>query len=134
MKETIYKSLILSLFLTNIWSVVMFFIYFFESPGWLHGLETIIFFIKTCWTSIVLGIIVILISFIKSIKIKFKMFLLVLIAWINVFLSILLITVMSLKITGLDAFYELVLILIISVISVLLIRKLSKQVNIRSNE
>jgi len=134
MKETIYKSLILSLFLTNIWSVVMFFIYFFESPGWLHGLETIIFFIKTCWTSIVLGIIVILISFIKSIKIKFKMFLLVLIAWINVFLSILLITVMSLKITGLDAFYELGLILIISIISLLLIRKLSKQVNIYPNE
>lgn len=134
MKETIYKSLILSLFLTNIWSVVMFFIYFFESLGWLHGLGTLIIFIKTCWTSIVLGIIVILISFIKSVKIKFKMFLLVLIAWINVFLSILLITIMSLKITGLDAFYELVLILIISVISVLLIRKLSKQVNIRSNE
>lgn len=134
MKETIYKSLILSLFLTNIWSVVMFFIYFFESPGWLHGLETIIIFIKTCWTSIVLGIIVILISFIKSIKIKFKMFLLVLIAWINVFLSILLITVMSLKITGLDAFYELGLILIISIISLLLIRKLSKQVNIYPNE
>ncbi|KIO50603.1 hypothetical protein [Flavobacterium hibernum] len=134
MKETIYKSLILSLFLTNIWSVVMFFIYFFESPGWLHGLETLIIFIKTCWTLIVLGLIVILISFIKSIKIKFKIFSLALIAWINVFLSILLITIMSLKITGLDAFYELVLILIISVISVLLIRKLSKQVNIRSNE
>lgn len=134
MKETVYKSLILSLFLTNIWSVVMFFIYFFESPGWLHGLETIIIFIKTCWTSIILGIIVILISFIKSVKIKFKMFLLVLIAWINVFLSILLITIMSLKITGLDAFYELVLILIISVISLLLIRKLSKQVNIYPNE
>ena len=134
MKETIYKSLILSLFLTNIWSIVMFFIYFFESPGWLHGLETLIIFIKTCWTLIVLGLIVILISFIKSIKIKFKIFSLALIAWINVFLSILLITIMSLKITGLDAFYELVLILIISVISVLLIRKLSKQVNIRSNE
>jgi len=134
MKETIHKSLILSLFLTNIWSVVMFFIYFFESPGWLHGLETLIIFIKTCWTLIVLGLIVILISFIKSIKIKFKIFSLALIAWINVFLSILLITIMSLKITGLDAFYELVLILIISVISVLLIRKLSKQVNIRSNE
>ena len=134
MKETIYKSLILSLFLTNIWSVVMFFIYFFESPGWLHGLETLIIFIKTCWTLIVLGLIVILISFIKSIKIKFKIFSLALIAWINIFLSILLITIMSLKITGLDAFYELGLLFIISIISLLLIRKLLKQANIQINE
>lgn len=134
MKETIYKSLIISLLITNIWSVVMFFIYFFESPGWLHGLETIIIFTKTCWTSIVLGIIVILISFIKSVKIKFKIFLLVLIAWINVFLSVLLITTMALEIIQLDAFYELGLVLIISIISLLLIRKLSKQVNIRPNE
>lgn len=134
MKETIYKSLILSLFLTNIWSVIMFFIYFFESPGWLHGLETLIIFIKTCWTLIVLGLIAILISFIKSVKIKFKIFLLVLIAWINVFLSILLITIMSLKITRLDALYELGLVFIISIISLLLIRKLSKQVNIYPNE
>lgn len=131
MKETIYKSLILSLFLTNIWSVVMFFIYFFESPGWLHGLETLIIFIKTCWTLIVVGLIVILISFIKSIKIKFKIFSLALIAWINIFLSILLITNMSLKITGLDAFYELGLVFIISIISLLLIRKLLKQANIQ---
>lgn len=134
MKETIYKSLILSLFLTNIWSVVMFFIYFFESPGWLHGLETLIIFIKTCWTLIVVGLIVILISFIKSIKIKFKIFSLALIAWINIFLSILLITIMSLKITGLDAFYELGLLFIISIISLLLIRKLLKQANIQINE
>ena len=134
MKETIYKSLILSLFLTNIWSVVMFFIYFFESPGWLHGLETLIIFIKTCWTLIVVGLIVILISFIKSIKIKFKIFSLALIAWINIFLSILLITNMSLKITGLDAFYELGLVFIISIISLLLIRKLLKQANIQINE
>lgn len=134
MKETIYKSLILSLFLTNIWSVVMFFIYFFESPGWLHGLETLIIFIKTCWTLIVVGLIVILISFIKSIKIKFKIFSLALIAWINIFLSILLITNMSLKITGLDAFYELGLLFIISIISLLLIRKLLKQANIQINE
>lgn len=134
MKETIYKSLIFSLFLTNIWSIVMFFIYFFESPGWLHGLETLIIFIKTCWTLIVVGLIVILISFIKSIKIKFKIFSLALIAWINIFLSILLITNMSLKITGLDAFYELGLQFIISIISLLLIRKLSKQANIQINE
>lgn len=134
MKETIYKSLILSLLLTNIWSVVMFFIYFFESPGWLHGLETLIIFIKTCWTLIVVGLIVILISFIKSIKIKFKIFSLALIAWINIFLSILLITNMSLKITGLDAFYELGLLFIISIISLLLIRKLLKQANIQINE
>lgn len=134
MKETIYKSLITSLILTNIWSIIMFFIYFFESPGWLHGLETLIIFIKTCWTSIALGLIVIVITLIKSIKVKFKIFSLVLIAWVNVFLSILLITIMSLKITGLDAFYELGLVFIISIISSLLIRKLSKQANIQINE
>lgn len=134
MKETIYKSLILSLFLTNIWSVVMFFIYFFESPGWLHGLGTLIIFIKTCWTLIVLGLIVILISLIKSVKIKFKIFSLALIAWINIFLSILLIIIMSLRIVRLDAFYELGLVFIISIISLLLIRKLLKQANIQINE
>lgn len=134
MKETIYKSLITSLILTNIWSIIMFFIYFFESPGWLHGLETLIIFIKTCWTSIALGLIAIVISFIKSVKVKFKIFSLVLIAWMNIFFSILLITIMSFKIAGLDAFYEMGLVFIISITSLLLIRKISKKTNIQPNE
>lgn len=91
MKETIQKSLIISLLLTNIWSVIAFFIYFFESSGLFHGFQTLIFFMYSCWISAALGILILLLSFLKIWKSNYlKKFLFVIIGWFNIFLSILL--------------------------------------------
>lgn len=91
MKETIQRSLIISLLLTNIWSIVTFFIYFFESSGLFHGIRTLIFFMYSCWISAALGIFMFLFSFLKIWKSNhLKVFLLVFMGWLNVFFSILL--------------------------------------------
>lgn len=134
MKATIGKSLILSLLITNIWSVITFFIYFYESPGWFHGFETLGFFLYSCWFSAGLGLLVILISFIKRIKIKFRIFSLTLITWINFFFFALLFTTMALGIIQSEAFFEMSFAIVISIISLLLIRKISKQFNNQANE
>ncbi|PIF31932.1 hypothetical protein CLU81_2442 [Flavobacterium sp. 9] len=133
MKETIRKSLILSLLITNIWSVITFFIYFYES-GLFHGLTTLMFFVYSCWFSAGLGILVILLSFIKRIKIKFRIFSLTLVAWMNFFFFALLFITMALEIIRSEAFFEMSLSIVISIISLLLIRKISKQFNNQPNE
>lgn len=92
MQKTISKSLILSLLITNIWAVITFFIYFYETPGLFCGFETLFFFAWSCWISSGLGLLTILLSFIKLKKSdQIKVFLLVLACWFNIFFSILLV-------------------------------------------
>ena len=131
MKETIQKSLIFSLMLTNIWSVIIFFIYFFERPGLFSGLKTLGFFLYSCWFSAGFGLIVLLISFIKRVKPKFKIFLLTLISSINLFFFILLLITMAVEIIDTQAFFEMLFYanIIVAPIAMLLIKKISIQLN-----
>ena len=129
MKETVYKSLIISLLITNIWTVVIFFIYFFESPGWFQGLTTLMIFVYSCWIIAALGILAIIISFIKKwFSAQWKIFLLVLITWLNSFFSILLLILTLLEIVRYEAIFELYLfsIIIVSIVALLIIKKIFK--------
>lgn len=109
MKETIYKSLLLSLLITNTWSVITFFIYFFET-GLFSGFKTLLFFGWSCWISAGLGLLALLLSFLKIWKSKqSKVFALVLTRWLNIFFSVLLITTTFFEIiipeSFIDAFF-----------------------------
>lgn len=129
MKETVYKSLIISLLITNIWTVVIFFIYFFESPGWFQGLTTLMIFVYSCWIIAALGILAIIISFIKKwFSAQWKIFLLVLITWLNSFFSILLLILTLLEIVRYEAIFELYLFsnIIVSIVALLIIKKIFK--------
>ena len=126
MKETAHKSLIISLLTTNIWTVLIFFIYFFESPGWFQGFTTLAIFIYSCWIIAALGILAIIISFIKKwFSAQLKIFLLVLIAWLNSFFSILSLILTLLEIVGCEGIFELYLFLnvIVSIVTLLIIKK-----------
>lgn len=129
MKETVYKSLMISLLITNIWTVVIFFIYFFESPGWFQGLTTLMIFVYSCWIIAALGILAIIISFIKKwFSAQWKIFLLVLITWLNSFFSILLLILTLLEIVRYEAIFELYLFsnIIVSIVALLIINKIFK--------
>jgi hypothetical protein len=129
MKETVYKSLIISLLITNIWTVVIFFIYFFESPGWFQGLTTLMIFVYSCWIIAALGILAIIISFIKKwFSAQWKIFLLVLITWLNSFFSILLLILTLLEIVRYETIFELYLFSnrIVSIVALLIIKKIFK--------
>lgn len=129
MKETVYISLIISLLITNIWTVVIFFIYFFESPGWFQGLTTLMIFVYSCWIIAALGILAIIISFIKKwFSAQWKIFLLVLITWLNSFFSILLLILTLLEIVRYEAIFELYLFsnIIVSIVALLIINKIFK--------
>lgn len=92
MRNIILKSLILSLFITNIWSVIMFFIYYFEEPGLFNGLTTLFIFFYSCWFFSGIGILGVLISFLKFWKSNTqKVFLLSTVAFLNTFFSLLII-------------------------------------------
>ena len=92
MKETIYKSLLLSLLITNLWATITFFVYYFET-GLFSGFKTLLLFGWSCWISSGLGLLAILISLLKIWKSnQSKVFTLVLTGWLNIFFSFLLIT------------------------------------------
>ena len=92
MKETIYKSLLLSLLITNLWAAITFFVYYFDT-GLFSGFKTLLLFGWSCWISSGLGLLVILISLLKTWKSnQSKVFTLVLTGWLNIFFSFLLIT------------------------------------------
>ena len=92
MKETIYKSLLLSLLITNLWAAITFFVYYFET-GLFSGFKTLLLFGWSCWISSGLGLLIILISLLKIWKSnQSKVFTLVLTGWLNIFFSFLLIT------------------------------------------
>jgi len=92
MKETIYKSLLLSLLITNLWAAITFFVYYFDT-GLFSGFKTLLLFGWSCWISSGLGLLIILISLLKIWKSnQSKVFLLVFTGWFNIFFSLLLIT------------------------------------------
>jgi len=92
MKETIYKSLLLSLLITNLWAAITFFVYYFDT-GLFSGFKTLLLFGWSCWISSGLGLLAILLSFLKIGKSnQSKVFTLVLTGWLNIFFSFLLIT------------------------------------------
>jgi hypothetical protein len=107
MKNIIYKSLLLSLLITNIWSVVMFFIYYFDNPALFSGFKTLFIYIWSCWISSGLGILILLFSFLKIWdSIKLKVFLLVLIGWLNIFFSILFSATIYFEIINYESFTQ----------------------------
>ncbi|RKR10384.1 hypothetical protein C8C83_2059 [Flavobacterium sp. 90] len=129
MKETVYKSLLFSLLITNIWTVIIFFIYFFESPGWFQGLTTLMIFVYSCWFTSALGILSIIISFLKKwFSTQRKLFMLILIAWLNSFFSIILLIITSLEIVRSEAIFGfyLFLNLIVSIVASLIIKRILK--------
>lgn len=136
MKETIYRSLLLSLLLTNIWSVITFFIYFFESPRMFSGFKTLGFFIYSCWITAGLGLVIILLSFIKKLKIELKIFSLTLIFWINLFFFILLLITIALEIIDSESFFDLFFFfnIIIAPISLLRINTIYKLLEKQQNQ
>jgi hypothetical protein len=92
MKEIIYKSLLLSLLITNLWATITFFVYYFET-GLFSGFKTLLLFGWSCWISSGLGLLAILLSLLRIWKSnQSKVFTLVLTGWLNIFFSFLLIT------------------------------------------
>lgn len=92
MKNTILKSLVLSLFITNIWSVIIFFMYYNEKPDLFSGLLTLFFYLYSCWFVSGIGIIAILISFVNFWKSNHqKVFLLTAVGFLNSFFAVLII-------------------------------------------
>lgn len=107
MKNIIYKSLLISLLITNIWSVVMFFIYYFDNPVLFSGFKTLFIYIWSCWISSGLGILILLFSYLKIWNsIKLKVFLLVLIGWLNIFFSILFSATVYFEIINYESFTQ----------------------------
>lgn len=130
MQKTIYKSLLLSLLITNIWAVVTFFIYFHETPGLFSGFKTLFFFIGSCWISSGLGLLIILLSFIKIKKSdQIKVFLLVLAFWFNIFFSILLVITGFLEIITSSSYIDAFLIVnfIIPIVTFFILRNKTRQ-------
>lgn len=120
MKNTIYKSLLLSLLITNIWSVAIFFIYYFDNSSSFGALKTLFIYIYSCWITSGLGLLVFLLSFLKIWKSnQSKVFFLLLIDWLNIFFSITLIItacfeiIRSEAITGLYLFANFIISIII---------------------
>lgn len=111
MKITIYKSSIFSLLITNIWSVTIFFMYYFEH-GLFSGFKTLSFFLFSCWVTSGVGAFVILISFLKIWKSnQQKVFLLSVMGILNFFFLLLLILSDFLEVLNTrDALVELYLI------------------------
>lgn len=135
MKETIQKSLIFSLLLTNIWSVVTFFIYFFDRDGLFSGLQTLVFFMYSCWISAALGILIFLLSFLKIWKSnESKIFLLVFIVWFNIFFSILLLIAFYFEVLDSNSLIDVYFItnFIISFLLLSIILRKTKSLNINN--
>ncbi|HEY1196716.1 hypothetical protein [Flavobacterium sp.] len=111
MKITIYKSSIFSLLITNIWSVTIFFMYYFEH-GLFSGFKTLTFFLFSCWITSGVGGLAILISFLKIWKSnQQKVFLLSTMGILNFFFLLLLVLSNILEVLNLrDALVELYLI------------------------
>ena len=128
MKDTVTKSIITSLLITNIWTIIAFFSYFFDEPGWFYGFQTLMFYVWSCWIASALGFLVIIISFLKYrlLSKNRKLFSLVMVTVLNSFYSIILIILAIQNLIRGEAIFEMLLIanLIISVVAILRIKKL----------
>jgi hypothetical protein len=106
MKETILKSLLLSLLITNLWATITFFIYYFET-GLLNSFKTLLLFGWSYWISSGLGLLALLLSLLKIWKSnQSKVFLLVFTGWFNIFFSLLLITTTYFEIIAPESFID----------------------------
>jgi hypothetical protein len=126
-KEIIYKSLGLSLLITNIWTIFAFFNYYYEESGMFHGLETLILFIWSCWTVAGFGIIIIPIAFMKKwLSVSQMTFLLTMAISLNTFYLILFLILSFKKLIRVESFIETFLFvnLIIIIASILIIKKI----------
>ena len=126
MKETIFKSLFISFFLTNIWTIFAFFDYLFEEPGFFHGFGTLVLYLWSCWIIAGLGIISIIITSVnKLLSAKQKLFILIMTITLNAFYTLIFIILSILKLIRVESFIELFLItnLLVSITSFLIIKK-----------
>jgi hypothetical protein len=126
MKETIFKSLFISFFLTNIWTIFAFFDYLFEEPGLFYGFGTLVLYLWSCWIIAGLGIISIIITYVnKSLSAKQKLFILIMTITLNAFYTVIFIILSILKLIRVESFIELFLIanLLVSIASFLIIKK-----------
>ncbi len=126
MKETIFKSLFISFFLTNIWTIFAFFDYLFEEPRLFHGFGTLVLYLWSCWIIAGLGIISIIITSVnKLLSAKQKLFILIMAITLNAFYTVIFIILSILKLIRVESFIELFLItnLLVSITSFLIIKK-----------
>lgn len=114
MKETLYRNSALSLIITNIWTIVGFFIFYFEEPGFMPGFTTLIFYMYSSWIASGLGILIILIRKLffkrkKQYKLKFH-FLYLLAGIANTFFSSIFILLSILGLIRIESFFTVFLI------------------------
>lgn len=130
MQKTFYKSLSISFLITTIWTLIGFYIYFYEEPGLFHGFETLLYFVWSCWISSGLGILIILYCLLKPQKrFLLKLGLLAIVITLNAFYSLIYLLLIILDIVKnysfFDAFLEANFIVVI--IAVIVKRKLGKR-------
>lgn len=130
MQKTFYKSLSISFLITTIWTLIGFFIYFYEEPGLFHGLKTLLYFVWSCWFSSGLSFLIILCCLLKPQKrFLLKLGLLTIVITLNAFYSLLYLLLIILDIiknySFFDAFLEANFIVVI--IAVIVKRKLGKR-------
>lgn len=130
MQKTFYKSLSISFLITTIWTLIGFFIYFYEEPGLFHGLKTLLYFVWSCWFSSGLGILIILYCLLKPQKrFLLKLGLLAIVITLNAFYSLLYLLLIILGIVKNYSFFNGFLWgnLIVAIIAVIVKRKLGKK-------
>jgi len=128
MKETIFRSLFTSLIVTNIWTIFIFFNYLYEEPGMLHGFGTLVLYLWSCWITAGLGTIGIIITSVKkSLLVKQKLFILIMITTLNAFYTVIFIILNILSLIRFESLIEVFLIanLLVSITSFLLIKNIN---------
>lgn len=126
MKEITYKSLGLSLLITNIWTIFAFFKYYNEKSELFRGLDTLIFYILSSLTAAGLGIIIILIAIMKNyLSVLQKIFSLTMVLSLNAFYFMLYIILSFTNLIRVESFFDTFLFVnpIIIIVSILIIKK-----------
>lgn len=114
MKEYIYKNLSIALLLTNVWSVIGFFVFYFEESRFMQGFETAVFFLKSCWTASAIGTLLLVVRRVFFKKHKYKVLvnsLCVIAGAINFFFFVVFIALSALGLIKFMAFFTLFILL-----------------------
>ena len=130
MQKTYYKSLSISFLITTIWTLIGFFIYFYEEPGLFSWFDTLLYFICSCWISAGLGILIIVFRFLKPQKLStIKLGLLTIVITLNAFYSFLYMLLIVLGIVKNYGFFDgfLWANFIVAIVAVIVKRKLRKK-------
>jgi len=130
MQKTFYKSLSISFLITTIWTLIGFFIYFYEDPGLFCGIYTLLYFVWSCWFSSGLSFLITLCCLLKPQKrFLLKLGLLTIVITLNVFYSLLYLLLIILGIVKNYSFFDgfLCVNLIVAIIAVIVKRKLGKK-------